>query len=78
MEIAEDDFMCIYGEKKVYRQLQAEGYSVSLNTVSKYRKELGIKAITAVKPVSTTVSDDKHPKYSYLLNGVNIDKANKV
>ncbi len=78
VEIAEDDFMCIYGEEKVYRQLQAEGYSVSLNTVSKYRKELGIKAITAVKPVSTTVSDDKHPKYPYLLNGVNIDKPNKV
>ena len=78
MEITKDDFMCIYGEKKVYRQLQAVGYCISLNTVSKYRKELGIKAITAVKPISTTVSDDKHPKYPYLLNGVNIDKPNKV
>lgn len=55
-----------------------EGYSVSLNTVSKYRKELGIKAIVAVKSVSTTISDDAHPKYPYLLKGVDIDKPNKV
>ena len=78
VEIAEDEFMCVYGEEKVYRQLLAEGYSISLNTVSKYRKELGIKAILAVKPVSTSVSDDKHPKYPYLLRGVDIDRPNKV
>ena len=78
VEIAEDEFMCVYGEEKVYRQLLEEGYSVSLNTVSKYRKELGIKAILAVKPIGTTVSDDKHPKYPYLLKGVEIDKPNKV
>ena len=77
-EISEDDFMCIYGEEKVYRQLLDEGYNVSLNTVSKYRKELGIQAIVAVKPISTTVADDKHPKYPYLLKGVDIDRPNKV
>ena len=77
-EIAEDEFMCVYGEEKVYRQLLSEGYSVSLNTVSKYRRELGIKAITAVKPITTTVADDYHPKYPYLLKGVNIDTPNKV
>ena len=77
-EISEDEFMCVYGEEKVYRQLLSEGYSVSLNTVSKYRKELGIKAILAVRPISTTVADDKHPKYPYLLKGIDIDKPNKV
>ena len=78
IEIAEDDFMCTYGEEKVYRQLLFEGYRISLNTVSKYRRELGIKAITAVKPISTTVSDDAHPKYPYLLKGIDIDRPNKV
>jgi len=77
-EIANDEFMCVYGEKKVHKQLLSEGYSVALNTVSRYRKELGLKAIVAVKPISTTVSDDKHPKYPYLLKGVDIDKPNKV
>jgi len=78
MEIAEDEFMCVFGEKKVYRQLQSEGYNISLNTVSRYRKELGIKAVLALKPVSTTVVDDVHPKYPYLLKGVDIDRPNKV
>ena len=78
LEIAEDDFMGVYGEEKVYRQLLEEGYSISLNTVSKYRKELGIKAILAVKSVSTTVADESHPKYPYKLKDIEIDKPNKV
>ena len=77
-EIAEDEFTCTYKENKVHKQLLKEGFSISLNTVSKYRKELGIKAILAVKPVVTTVSDDKHPKYPYFLKGVDIDRPNKV
>jgi len=77
-ELSIDPCMCIYGEEKAYRQLKEEGYSVSLNTVSKYRKELGIKAILAVKPVSTTVSDDYHPKYPYLLKGIDINQPNHV
>ncbi len=76
--ISEDEFMCVYGEEKVWRQLLLEGYTVSLNTVSKYRKELGVQAVIAVKPVSTTISDDKHPKYPYKLKDVVIDKPNKV
>ena len=78
LEIARDDFMSAYGEEKAYRQLLEEGYRVSLNTVSKYRKALAIKAVTAVKPVTTTVADEHHPKYPYLLKGIDIDKSNKV
>ena len=78
LEIAEDEFMAIYGEKKVYRQLLEDGYRVSLNTVSKYRKELGIKAILAVKPIYSTVVDESHPKYPYVLKDIEIDRANKV
>ena len=46
--------------------------------MSKYRRELGIKAILAVKPVSTTVVDNKHSKYPYKLKDVEINKPNKV
>ena len=77
-EIANDEFMCTYGEEKVYRQLLQEGQKVALNTVSRYRKKLGIKAILAVKPISTTISDDIHPKYPYKLKDVKINKPNKV
>jgi putative transposase len=41
--------MPIYGEKKVHQQLLEDGYKVSLNTVSRYRQELGLKAVLAVK-----------------------------
>ena len=68
----------IYGEKKVHQQLLEDGFSVSLNTVSKYRKELGLRAVLAVRPISTTVADKQHPKYSYKLRGVDINRANQV
>jgi len=68
----------IYGEKKVHQQLLEDGFSVSLNTVSKYRKELGLRAVLAVKPISTTMVDKQHPKYSYKLRGVDINESNQV
>jgi putative transposase len=39
----------IYGEKKVHQQLLEDGFKVSLNTVARYRQELGLKAVLAVK-----------------------------
>jgi len=68
----------IYGENKVHQQLLEDGFNVSLNTVSAYRRELGLKAILAVRPVSTTIADDQHPKHSYKLRGLDINKANQV
>ncbi len=68
----------IYGEKKVHQQLLEDGFSVSLNTVSAYRRELGLKAVLAVRPIHTTVADDKHPKHSYKLRGLDINRANQV
>ena len=63
----------IYGEKKVHQQLLEDGYSVSLNTVSAYRRELGLRAILAVRPIHTTVSDSQHYKHSYKLRGLDIN-----
>ena len=68
----------IYGEKKVHQQLLEDGFPVSLNTVSKYRKELGLRAVLAVKPISTTMADAQHPKHSYKLKGLDINRANQV
>jgi len=68
----------IYGEKKVHQQLLENGFSVSLNTVSKYRKELGLRAVLAVRPISTSMADVQHPKHSYKLRGLDINRANQV
>jgi putative transposase len=68
----------IYGEKKVHQQLLEDGYKVSLNTVARYRQELGLKAVLAVKQVNTTIPIKAHKKYSYKLRGLNISHSNHV
>ena len=68
----------IYGEKKVHQQLLEDGFKVSLNTVARYRQELGLKAVLAVKPVNTTIPIKEHKKYSYKLRGLDITRANQV
>ena len=68
----------IYGEKKVHQQLLEDGVKVSLNTVDRYRQELGLKAILAIKQVNTTIPIKEHKKYSYKLRGLNISHANQV
>jgi putative transposase len=52
----------IYGEKKVHQQLLEDGYKVSLNTVARYRQELGLKVVLAIKQVNTTIPIKAHKK----------------
>ncbi len=68
----------IYGALKVHQQLLEDGYNISLNTVYKYRQEMGLKPILAVKPINLSIPDKQHKKYSYKLRGVDIVKANQV
>ena len=69
----------IYGAKKVHCQLKENGFDVSLNTVTAYRKELGLRAILAVRePVCLTQANIAHPKHSYKLRGLDIVRANQV
>jgi len=67
-----------YGYLKVHQQLLEEGYNISANTVLRYRQELRLKPILAVKQVNTTIPDKQHPKYSYKLKGLDIVRANQV
>jgi putative transposase len=69
----------IYGAIKVYHQLLENGFNVSINTVYAYRKELGLRAILAVRePLCLTQSNIAHPKYSYKLRGLEIVRSNQV
>jgi len=68
----------IYGAKKVHQQLLENGVNISLNSVAKYRKELGLKAVLAVKQVLMTVPNKQHKKYTYKLRGLDITHANQV
>lgn len=68
----------IYGYKKVYYQLLEDGFMTSANTVQKYRKELGLKAILAVKKPKLSQPNKEHAIHSYKLRGVDITRANQV
>lgn len=67
-----------YGYLKVHKQLIEDGFSVSPNTVHKYRKELGLKAILAVKAPYSSKGSKQHPIYSYKLKDIEITRANQV
>ena len=67
-----------YGAIKVYHQLQEDGFNVSLNSVQKYRKELGLKAVLAVKAPYTSQKAKEHTIYSYKLKDIEITRANQV
>jgi len=68
----------IYGAAKVHQQLLQENIKISLNTVARYRKEMKLHAVLAVKQVNTTVPIKSHKKYSYKLRDLDINKANHV
>jgi len=67
-----------YGYLKVHQELLERGYNVSVNTVREYRKQLGLRAVLAVKPPNTSWADKSHPKYSYKIRGLDIVRANQV
>lgn len=62
----------------MHQQLLEDGFDVSINTVQKYRKELGLKAVLAVRAPNTSWADKQHPKHSYKLRGLPITRANQV
>ena len=72
-----DEIPC-YGYIKAHKQLLEDGYSISENTVHKYRQELGIKAILAVKKPNLSLGNKEHAIYSYKLRDVEISHSNQV
>jgi putative transposase len=67
-----------YGYRKVYYELRERGFSVGINQVSSYMKELGLKTIYPAKKVQTTIANIQHKKYPYLLRDIDINQANQV
>ena len=71
------DIPC-YGYIKVQKELEERGYNVCINTVRQYRKQLGLKAVLAVRPPNTSWANKQHPKHSYKIRGLDIVRANQV
>ena len=52
----------VYGVRKVWRQLQREGFEVARCTVARLMKTMGLQGIIRGKSVRTTVSDKAAPR----------------
>ena len=51
----------VYGVRKVWRQMQREGFAVARSTVARLMRDLGLQGVVRGKPVRTTVSDKATP-----------------
>ncbi len=51
----------VYGVRKVWRQLQREGFDVARCTVARLMRKMGLQGIIRGKPVKTTLSDKSAP-----------------
>jgi transposase InsO family protein len=51
----------VYGVRKVWRQMQREGFDVARCTVQRLMRELGLQGVKRGKPVRTTISDKAAP-----------------
>jgi putative transposase len=67
-----------FGYRKIYQQLVEDGFKTGINQVSKYMKELGLKAIYPTKKITTTLANLEHKKYPYLLRELDINRPNQV
>ena len=51
----------VYGVRKVWRQLQREGFDVARCTVARLMRQMGLQGVTRGKPIRTTISDKAAP-----------------
>ena len=51
----------VYGVRKVWRQMQREGFGVARCSVERLMRDLGLQGVIRGKPVRTTISDKAAP-----------------
>ena len=67
-----------YGYRFMHKQLIEDGYSVGVNKVNKLMNLMGVQAIFPKKKRHTSLKDNKHKVYPYLLRDLEITKPNQV
>tara|TARA_R110002020_G_C16195719_1_gene765842 strand:- start:42 stop:947 length:906 start_codon:yes stop_codon:yes gene_type:complete len=60
MRVFEENFG-VYGVRKVWRQMQREGFDIARCSVARLMRDLGLQGVIRGKPVRTTVSDKAAP-----------------
>ena len=63
----EENF-CVYGARKVWRQLNREGITVARCTVERLMRCMGLQGVVRGKRIRTTVADEKACRPADLVN----------
>ena len=53
-----DENRCVYGPKKVWKQLKREGFTVARCTLARLMREMGLRGVTRGRRIRTTVPAD--------------------
>lgn len=78
MHIIDEEYTLhpFYGSRKMRDFLRRNGYKVNRKRVQHLMQNMGIMSV-APKP-GTSIGNKAHPKYPYLLRGLDITRANQV
>jgi len=63
-----DENFCVYGARKVWRQLNREQIAVARSTVARLMRSLGLKGAVRGRSCQTTISDDAADRPADLVN----------
>lgn len=69
---------CRYGYRKIRASLKENGEIISNKKVLKIMQEIGIEGLYPKKYVNTSIKNNDHKVYPYLLSGLEINKIDQV
>ncbi len=67
-----------YGYRFMHKQLLQEGFAIGVNKVNRLMNQMGLQAIFPRKRRITSIKNERHKIYPYLLREIEIDKPNQV
>lgn len=72
------DISSTYGYRFMHQQLLQDGFAIGVNKVNRLMNQMGIQAIFPRKRRLTSVKNQQHKIYPYLLRDIEITEANQV
>lgn len=72
------DISSTYGYRFMHQQLLQDGFVIGVNKVNRLMNQMGIHAIFPRKRRLTSVQNQQHKIYPYLLRDIEVTKANQV
>jgi putative transposase len=72
------DISSTYGYRFMHKQLLQDGFAIGVNKVNRLMNQMGLQAIFPRKRRLTSIKNQQHKIYPYLLRDIEIHKPNQV